>query len=45
MAGDQQAALFGQTCFDVGSAKCTFGTGSFLLMNSGSEMVPPSTVC
>jgi len=37
--GDQQAALFGQTCFDVGRAKCTFCTGSFLLMNSGSKMV------
>ncbi|RYZ87921.1 MAG: glycerol kinase, partial [Proteobacteria bacterium] len=31
MAGDQQAALFGQTCFDVGDVKCTFGTGSFIL--------------
>lgn len=39
IAGDQQAALFGQTCFDVGMAKCTFGTGSFLLMNSGNKMV------
>ncbi|MBX3022178.1 MAG: glycerol kinase GlpK [Bdellovibrionales bacterium] len=39
MAGDQQAALFGQACFDVGSAKCTFGTGSFLLMNTGAKMV------
>ncbi len=35
MAGDQQAALFGQACFDVGQAKCTYGTGSFLLMNIG----------
>ena len=39
MAGDQQAALFGQTCFDAGQAKCTFGTGAFLLMNTGSETV------
>jgi glycerol kinase len=33
--GDQQAALFGQTCFASGEAKCTYGTGSFLLMNTG----------
>lgn len=39
IAGDQQAALFGQTCFKVGMAKCTYGTGSFLLMNSGHQMV------
>lgn len=39
IAGDQQAALFGQTCFQVGMAKCTYGTGSFLLMNSGAKMV------
>lgn len=39
MAGDQQAALFGQTCFEAGAAKCTFGTGSFLLMNTGAKMV------
>ena len=37
VAGDQQAALFGQACFDVGDAKCTFGTGSFILMNTGAE--------
>ncbi len=37
VAGDQQAALFGQACFAVGDAKCTFGTGSFILMNTGSE--------
>jgi len=36
IAGDQQAALFGQACFSVGDAKCTFGTGSFILMNTGS---------
>ena len=36
MAGDQQAALFGQTCFSPGDAKNTYGTGCFLLMNTGS---------
>ena len=39
VAGDQQAALFGQTCFKEGSSKCTYGTGSFLLMNTGSKPV------
>jgi glycerol kinase len=39
MAGDQQAALFGQGCFARGEAKCTFGTGSFLLMNVGDKPV------
>lgn len=39
MAGDQQAALFGQTCFRAGDAKCTFGTGSFLLMNTGTQRI------
>lgn len=38
--GDQQSALFGQTCFEVGSAKCTYGTGAFLLMNTGHRPVP-----
>jgi glycerol kinase len=37
--GDQQAALFGQTCFDRGDAKNTYGTGSFLLVNTGEEVV------
>jgi glycerol kinase len=37
--GDQQAALFGQTCFDEGDAKNTYGTGSFYLMNTGTEAV------
>lgn len=37
IAGDQQAALFGQACFKPGMAKCTFGTGSFLLMNMGAK--------
>jgi glycerol kinase len=39
-AGDQQAALFGQACFDVGQAKNTYGTGNFLLQNTGQEVVP-----
>ncbi|MCB1214079.1 MAG: glycerol kinase GlpK [Deltaproteobacteria bacterium] len=39
MAGDQQAALFGQACFESGSAKCTYGTGSFILMNTGNKIV------
>ncbi|MBH25462.1 MAG: glycerol kinase [Myxococcales bacterium] len=39
MAGDQQAALFGQACFNPGEAKCTYGTGAFLLMNTGDEIV------
>lgn len=39
IAGDQQAALFGQACFKPGMAKCTFGTGSFMLMNSGSKAI------
>jgi glycerol kinase len=37
VAGDQQAALFGQGCFDPGSLKVTYGTGSFLLLNTGAE--------
>jgi glycerol kinase len=37
--GDQQAALFGQTCFSAGEAKCTYGTGSFLLLNTGNRPV------
>ena len=37
--GDQQAALFGQTCFDAGDAKNTYGTGSFYLMHTGTEAV------
>ena len=39
MAGDQQAALFGQTCFDAGEAKNTYGTGCFLLTNTGPTAV------
>ncbi len=38
-AGDQQAALFGQACFAPGDAKCTYGTGAFLLMNTGSQPI------
>jgi glycerol kinase len=38
--GDQQAALVGQTCFDPGEVKNTYGTGCFLLMNTGERMVP-----
>ncbi|XWX04750.1 glycerol kinase GlpK [Aggregatilineales bacterium SYSU G02658] len=37
--GDQQAALFGQTCFDVGEAKNTYGTGCFMLLNTGTKAV------
>ena len=39
MVGDQQAALFGQSCFEPGMAKNTYGTGSFLVMNTGAERV------
>ena len=41
VAGDQQAALFGQCCFDEGDVKNTYGTGGFLLMNTGSKAVTP----
>ena len=40
MAGDQQAALFGQACFETGMAKNTYGTGCFMLMNTGEKAVP-----
>ncbi|MDC3412144.1 glycerol kinase GlpK [Aquibacillus sp. 3ASR75-11] len=40
IAGDQQAALFGQACFDKGMAKNTYGTGCFMLMNTGEKGVP-----
>ena len=39
LAGDQQAATFGQACFEPGDAKTTYGTGAFLLLNTGSEAV------
>jgi glycerol kinase len=42
IAGDQQAALFGQGCFTAGTAKNTYGTGAFLLMNTGAERVRSS---
>jgi glycerol kinase len=40
IAGDQQAALFGQACFAEGEAKCTYGTGAFVVLNTGSRIVP-----
>jgi glycerol kinase len=39
MAGDQHAALYGQACFSPGDAKCTYGTGAFLLVNTGTQRV------
>ena len=41
--GDQQAALFGQTCFDTGEAKNTYGTGCFMLLNTGEKPVPSTS--
>jgi glycerol kinase len=41
IAGDQQAALFGQACHEAGTAKNTYGTGSFVLLNTGSEAAEP----
>ncbi|MDC0035406.1 glycerol kinase GlpK [Chloroflexi bacterium] len=38
VAGDQHASLFGQACFSIGETKCTYGTGAFLLMNTGSKI-------
>ncbi|MBO0775184.1 MAG: glycerol kinase, partial [Actinobacteria bacterium] len=43
IAGDQQAALFGQACFSPGDAKCTYGTGSFVLTNTGSSIERSAT--
>jgi len=43
MAGDQQAALFGQACITLGMAKNTYGTGSFVLMQTGEQRVPSSS--
>jgi glycerol kinase len=43
VAGDQQAALFGQACYSPGDSKCTYGTGSFILINTGAELVRSST--
>ncbi|AGH96025.1 glycerol kinase GlpK [Pseudobdellovibrio exovorus] len=45
VAGDQQAALFGQTCFSEGESKCTFGTGSFILMNTGHKALKSKAGC
>ena len=42
IAGDQQSALFGQLCLEEGMAKCTYGTGCFLMLNTGSQMVKSS---
>ena len=42
IAGDQQAALFGQACFSPGDTKCTYGTGSFVLANTGPDVVRSS---
>jgi len=42
MAGDQQAALFGQACYSPGEAKCTYGTGAFVLMNTGTQPIASS---
>ena len=45
IAGDQQAALFGQTCFEPGDAKNTYGTGCFLLMNTGDAPCASRKMC
>ena len=45
MAGDQQSALIGQACFETGEAKCTYGTGSFILINIGREPKPSRHGC
>jgi glycerol kinase len=45
VAGDQQAALFGQACFSEGESKCTFGTGSFILMNTGKNILKSKSGC
>ena len=42
MAGDQHAALIGQACFEPGMAKATYGTGCFVLLNTGREALPPA---
>src|SRR5690606_7648211 len=39
IAGDQQSALFGQACLDRGEAKCTYGTGAFVMLNTGDQIV------
>ena len=45
LIGDQQSALFGQAAFDAGEAKCTYGTGSFILMNTGKKVVASNAGC
>ena len=45
MAGDQQAALFGQACFEPGMAKSTYGTGCFMLVNTGEQPVTHGIGC
>jgi len=45
LVGDQQAALFGQTAFQKGDVKCTLGTGSFILMNTGNEKSIQNITC
>ena len=45
IAGDQQAALFGQACFEKGMAKNTYGTGCFMLMNTGEKALSLNMVC
>ena len=44
MAGDQQAALFGQACFGPGMAKSTYGTGCFMLVNTGERRGDVSSI-
>lgn len=39
VVGDQQSALFGQACFEAGEAKCTYGTGGFLMLNTGDQVI------
>ncbi|CAN5770307.1 glycerol kinase GlpK [soil metagenome] len=43
VAGDQHAALFGQSCFTPGDVKCTYGTGAFMVMNTGVDAIPSAT--
>ena len=45
MIGDQQSALLGQACIQEGTAKCTYGTGAFLLMNTGNKPIQSQHRC
>ena len=45
VAGDQQAALIGQGCFEVGMTKSTYGTGCFLVTNTGDQLIRSATAC